>query len=145
MPSVRALAWPTRINAKTVLRAGFGVVYNATLLPAGSSANTASTSAFPSHSGLITGLFKDGMPDEVHPVWPSFEPNNGQPVGAVVGMPNLLDPNAGRPARLVQWNISHQTPDTRNLVLRPSFVRGVWWGARRRVMAPAAPRTTWRG
>ena len=58
-------------------------------------------------------------------------PNNGQPDGAVIAMPNLLDPNAGRPARLLQWNIALQREITRNLVVEASYVanRGVWWGA----------------
>ncbi len=120
-----------QIDSKTVLRAGFGVVYNATLLPAGSFNNSAATSDLPANSGLITGLFKDGLPSEVQPKWPSFEPNNGQPDGAVIAMPNLLDRNAGRPARLLQWNIALQREITHNLVVEGSYVanRGVWWGA----------------
>ena len=120
-----------QIDSKTVLRAGFGVVYNATLLPAGSSANSAATGALTPNSGQITGLFQDGLPSEVQPKWPSFEPNNGQAVGTVIGMPNLLDANAGRPARLLQWNITLQREITRNLVVEASYVanRGVWWGA----------------
>jgi Carboxypeptidase regulatory-like domain/TonB dependent receptor-like, beta-barrel len=120
-----------QIDSKTVLRAGFGVVYNATLLPAGSFNNSASTSNLPTSSGLITGLLKNGMPGEVQPKWPSFEPNNGQPVGAAIAMPNLLDRNAGRPARLLQWTIGLQREITRNLVVEGSYVanRGVWWGA----------------
>ena len=53
-----------QIDDKTVLRAGFGVVYNATSLPSGSSANSAATSGLPANSGLITGLLKNGMPSE---------------------------------------------------------------------------------
>ena len=45
-----------QIDSKTVLRAGFGVVYNATLLPAGSSANSAAT------GGLAAQLRPDHRP-----------------------------------------------------------------------------------
>jgi len=46
-------------------------------------------------------------------------------------MPTYLDPNAGRPARLLQWNIGLQREINRNLVVEASFVgnRGVWWTA----------------
>ena len=46
-------------------------------------------------------------------------------------MPNLLDPNAGRPARLMQWTIGLQREISRNLVVEANYVanRGVWWGA----------------
>ncbi len=120
-----------QIDSKTVLRAGFGLVYNATLLPAGSSANSAATSGFPANSGLTTGLFQNGMPSEVQPKWPNFVANNGMPNGAVIGMPNLLDRNAGRPARLLQWNIGIQREINRNLVVEVNYVgnRGAWWGA----------------
>ena len=84
------------------------------------------------------------MPASVQPKWPSFDPAVGQPVGAVIAMPGLLDPNAGRPARLLQWNIGLQREINRNLVVEASYVanRGVWWGA-----APFSldqrHRTTW--
>jgi hypothetical protein len=120
-----------QLDNQTVLRAGLGVVYNATVLPAGSSANSSATSGLPNNSGLITGLFKDGMPAEVQPRWPSYDANNGHPVGGVVGMPNLLDPNAGRAARLLQWNIGLQRTIGNDLVVEASYVanRGVWWGS----------------
>ena len=52
-------------------------------------------------------------------------------LGGVIGMPDLLDPNAGRPARLLQWSIGLQREINRNLVVEASYVgnRGVWWSA----------------
>jgi len=119
-----------QINTKTVLRAGVGVVYNATATNSGSSSQTASGSILPNNSGQIAGLFKDGIPASVHAVWPSFDPAVGQGPGTVV-IPTLLDPNAGRPARLLQWNIGLQREINRNLVVDASYVanRGVWWTA----------------
>ena len=120
-----------KIDSKTVLRAGFGVVYNSTATASGSAAASASSNTLPANSGQITGLFKDGTPASVHPVWPSFEPNVNHAVGSVITMPTYLDPNAGRPARLLQWNIGLQREINRNLVVEASFVgnRGVWWTA----------------
>lgn len=120
-----------QIDSKTVLRAAFGVVYNATSTAVGFTSNSASSNAFPTNSGLTTGLFKDGMPTNVRAVWPSFDANVGQPVGAVIAMPSLLDPNAGRPARLLQWNIGLQREINRNLVVEANYVanRGAWWTA----------------
>jgi Carboxypeptidase regulatory-like domain/TonB dependent receptor-like, beta-barrel len=120
-----------KIDSKTVLRAGIGVVYNSTSTASGSAAAAASSNTLPPNAGQITGLFKDGTPASVHPVWPSFVANVNHAVGSVITMPTYLDPNAGRPARLLQWNIGLQREITRNLVVEASYVgnRGVWWTA----------------
>ncbi|MFM2124092.1 MAG: hypothetical protein RL328_543, partial [Acidobacteriota bacterium] len=120
-----------QLNSKTVLRAGIGVVYNSTSTASGSSTASAASGALPGNSGQITGLFKDGMPASVQAVWPSFDAGVGHPVGGVVAMPALLDANAGRPGRLLQWNIALQREINRNLVVDASYVanRGVWWTA----------------
>ncbi len=120
-----------QINPKTVLRAGIGVVYNATSTASGASTNTASSNAFPANSGQIAGLFRDGIPANVRAVWPSFDPGIGQSAGTVIAMPALLDQNAGRPARLLQFNIGLQRELTRNTVVEASYVanRGAWWTA----------------
>ncbi len=122
-----------QIDNKTVLRAGWGVVYNSTATAAGSAASSASSSALPTNSGLTTGLFQNGMPSDIIAVWPSFNPASGQSPGQVVAMSqnSLLDPNAGRPARLIQWSVGLQREVNRNLVVEASYVgnRGVWWSA----------------
>ena len=120
-----------QINSKTVIRAGVGLVYNSTSTASGSSTASAASGAFPGNSGQITGLFRDGMPASVFAEWPSFNPGVGHPVGGVIAMPALLDPNAGRPGRLLQWNIALQREINRNLVIDASYVanRGVWWTA----------------
>jgi hypothetical protein len=120
-----------QINSKTVVRAGFGVVYNSTTTASGSAAASAASSTLPTNSGQITSLFKDGMPLNARAVWPSTDPGVGQGAGSVVTFPNLLDQNAGRPARLTQWNISLQREINRNLVVEAAYVgnRGVWWSS----------------
>jgi hypothetical protein len=118
-------------NEKTVVRAAIGVVYNATANPAAGVTASAASATLPAGSGQIIGLFKDGMPANARAVWPSFDPAVGQGIGTVIAMPQLLDRNAGRPARLTQWNISLQREIYRNLVVEASYIgnRGVWWSA----------------
>ncbi len=120
-----------QINAKTVIRAGFGVVYNSTANAAAGVVASGSSTTVPAGSGQIVGLFKDGMPAGARAVWPSFDPAVGQGVGSIIAMPQLLDQNSGRPARLTQWNISLQREINHNLVVEASYVgnRGVWWSA----------------
>ncbi|MEP7351684.1 MAG: carboxypeptidase regulatory-like domain-containing protein [Acidobacteriota bacterium] len=120
-----------QIDKKTVLRAGFGVVYNATNTPTLNASATAQSTNPPAGSGQITGLFKNGMPASVHAVWPSFAPNVNQAIGGVIAFPTFVDPNMGRPARLWQWNVGLQREINRNLVVEVSYVgnRGVWWTA----------------
>ena len=118
-----------QLNSKTVLRAGIGVVYNATSNQTGSYSNNAAsgTPAF----GQIVGLLKDGIPAGVKAVWPTFDPAAGQTAGTVVTAPTFLDPNAGRPARLLQYNVDLQREFGRDLVVDVAYVgnRGVWWEA----------------
>jgi len=119
-----------QINNKTVIRAGVGIVYNTTSTQYGGTVNTSSsgTPAFAQADGLL----KNGMPPEVSAVWPTFAPNAGQGVGTVSATPpTYLDPNAGRPARQVQWNVTMQRQVGRNLSVEAGYVanRGVWWEA----------------
>ena len=116
-----------QIVHQTVIRTGFGVVYNSTSNQTGSYSNTASAStpAF----GQIVGLLKKGMPAGVNAVWPTFAANAGQPVGGVGAAPTYLDPNEARPARLLQWNATLQREVSRNFVVEAGYVanRGIWW------------------
>ncbi len=115
-----------QINSKTVINAGFGIVYGANTVQTGSTTNSASTStpAF----GQTVGQLQNGIPSNVTVQWPNFSAAAGQPVGAVVAPPTLLDPNAGRPMRLMQWNVTLQREITRNIVVKGAYVgnRGVW-------------------
>lgn len=121
-----------QINPKTIFRAGIGIVYNATSTASGTSTQSAVSGAVPGNSGQIISMFQDGLPAAgVRAVWPSTDPGVGQAPGAVITMPQLLNQNAGRPARLVQWSIGFQREVTRNTVVEASYVgnRGVWWTA----------------
>ncbi len=45
------------------------------------------------------------------------------------GPPNVVDPNAGRPARQVQWSVGIQREIIKDLVVDAAYVgnRGAWW------------------
>jgi hypothetical protein len=130
-----------QINSKTVIRTGFGVVYNATSNQTGSYSNNAATGtpAF----GQVVGLLKDGIPAGIQAQWPTFDPAAGQSAGQVTAAPTFLDPNEGRPARLLQWNATLQREIGRNLVLEVGYVanRGSWWEANS-ATNPLAPKNT---
>ncbi|MEO5924634.1 MAG: TonB-dependent receptor [Bryobacteraceae bacterium] len=115
-------------NPKTVIRAGVGVVYNPTTTVSGAAAGSAAAGS--PGFGLIVGELKNGKPAGVNAVWPSYLPNLGQPVGSVAAAsPTYLDPNAGRPARLLQFNVTVQREITRDMTVEVAYVanRGVWW------------------
>jgi Carboxypeptidase regulatory-like domain len=116
-------------NPKTVIRAGFGVVYTGTGAVGGQTAASATQVA--QGFGEVLGQLQNGIPASVQPRFPVFDPSVGQTPGTVVAGPNLLDPNAGRPARQYQWSFGVQREVSRNLVVEASYVanRGVWWSA----------------
>ena len=117
-----------QINSKTVLRAGIGLVYNATSVIGGSINNTGTTPALTFGQYIATPVAQ-GLPSSVTIKWPDVNnPAQGQGVNSIVTAPTLLDRGAGRPGRLYQWNISVQREITRNFVVEAAYVgnRGLW-------------------
>ncbi|MEO5922327.1 MAG: TonB-dependent receptor [Bryobacteraceae bacterium] len=117
-----------QINAKTVIRGGLGIVYNSTGNASGGLVNTA-TAGTPGF-GQIIGQFRNGIPAGVVPQWPGSDPAAGHVPGTVsAAPPTYLDRNAGRPARLLQWNFTVQRELDRNTVVEVGYVanRGSWW------------------
>jgi hypothetical protein len=127
-------AW--QLNSKTVLRAGFGIVYGGTAANnnsssglAGSSASTAPTAFGTSVTTLAAGYPASGYPPE----WPNFNPGQfptGAPIPGNFGGA-YMDLNAGRPARQYQWSVALQREITKDMVVEAAYVanRGVWWQA----------------
>ena len=118
-----------QINPKTVLRGGFGIVYNVTNVPASTPLNyqTGGTPGF----GLSLFNLQDGPPASIRPVFPNFSPG-ALPLANTVGAPpTFIDPNASRPARQYQWTFGIQRELNRNLVVEVAYVanRGIWWNA----------------
>ena len=124
-----------QINSKTVLRAGFGIVYNGTEQNNGAAATVANASG----SGTV-GTFGNalttlstGYPSQFYPrAWPSYDAAFFPTAFPVPGVgPTSYDPNAGRPARQYQWSIGLQREITKDLVVEATYVanRGIWWQA----------------
>jgi len=118
-----------QLNDKTVIRGGVGIVFGSLdgSAATGSASNSASatTPAF----GQIAGLLQNGIPSSVQAAWPTLNnPAAGQGPGAVVAAPALLDQNAGRPARLTQWNVTVQRTIGKGMAVEAGFVGnvGVW-------------------
>jgi hypothetical protein len=114
-----------QINDKTVLRAGWGVVYGFTPDVNGSAATTA-LNGTQAPGSYINILSPGALPQ---PQWPVYDPGLYPAVGTVSSAPQALDRNAGRPPRQNQWSIGLQRELSRNLVIEASYVanRGVWW------------------
>ncbi|MCX6611370.1 MAG: TonB-dependent receptor, partial [Acidobacteria bacterium] len=61
----------------------------------------------------------------------SYDPGIRPSLGQINSPPALLDPNAGRPPRMANWNLSLQREFGSNLVVEAAYVgnRGVWFRA----------------
>jgi len=116
-----------QITPKTVLRAGWGIVYNQTTFFPASSTATATLAS--QGLGTPATTLQSGIP--FTPSWPTFSPGVYPLSGNINSVPTLVDPNAGRPARQDQWSIGLQREISENLVVEASDVgnRGVWWSA----------------
>jgi hypothetical protein len=74
-----------------------------------------------------------GIPAQNEPTWPVFSPGvfPARATGnqALPGGIGFFDPNAGRPARQMQWSIGIQREISRDLVVDASYVGnvGAWW------------------
>jgi len=120
-----------QITPTWVLRAGFGMVYADT----GEGGNTASSSIpFNAPSfGVAATTLSQGIPlTAAQLAWPNFNPGQ-YPIGGIPAplTANLIDQNAGRPARQVMWSVGLQHSFGQNLLVEASYVgnRGVWWNA----------------
>jgi hypothetical protein len=115
-----------------VFRAGFGVVY---AKPAAYDNLTISSNNPFSSPGLFTPAMylQNGVPVTPNP-WPYFNPGqfpNIQGQVATTNIPTVIDPNAGRPPRQLQWSIGLQREVAPNLMVEADFVgnRGAYWAA----------------
>jgi hypothetical protein len=128
-----------QLNPKTVLRAGWGITYsggdswaymNGGMPTAGLGLNSVTSSA---QFGYATGLFKDGMKYDPAVLFKAtFDPGVAPLAGGLAASPawgpQWMDPQAGRPSRINQWNIAVQRQLTRDMSIEVAYVgnRGVW-------------------
>jgi len=126
-----------QITPKTVARAGFGVAYTGSpIYASGGGAGTAShpfgPNTNPSQPSMVLSQGPPFTAQQI--VWPNLDPGQfplvgpgTPPVGA--GPPSVIDQNAGRPGRNLQWSIGVQREIVPNLVVEAAYVgsRGAWW------------------
>jgi Carboxypeptidase regulatory-like domain len=118
-----------QLDQNTVIRGGIGLAYGSLDGSAATGYSSNSASASTPAFGQIAGLLQNGIPSSVQASWPTLNnPAAGQAPGAVVTAPSLLDANSGRPARLLQWNLTVQRTLGKDIVVEAGYVgnRGVW-------------------
>ncbi len=124
-----------RFLGRTVLRAGFGIVYTGTpQYNLTGSAAAASNPIGPNpDSGREIMTLAGGVPlTRAQIVWPNFDAgyypinSTANPVGG--GPPFVIDKNAGRPGRQYQWSVGLQREIVPNLLVEASYVgnRAIW-------------------
>jgi len=113
-----------------VLRTGFGVSYYKTDDNNALSFSTGSEFIYSTPSyGDPAYLMRNGLPYQI--TFPNFNPGQYPLPGTVAPPPQLIDQNAGKPARQLQWSLGIQREILRNFLVEASWVgnRGVWWNA----------------
>ncbi|HKD04348.1 MAG TPA: TonB-dependent receptor [Bryobacteraceae bacterium] len=128
------LAW--QVNSKTVVRAGWGLVYGQT--PVLNYFTTATvgvgfnTLTFANSTGLFGDpayYLKDGLSYNPAALYAAtYDPGVRPQPGTINSPPSYLSPQGGRPPRINQWNIALQREVLPNLSLEAAYVanRSVW-------------------
>ena len=122
-----------QITPKTVFRAGAGIAYDGT-----ATAATGTGSAAPANNFTAPGFgdpsmtLAGGVPQAYVLPWPNLSagayPNPNFPA-LLNGITSVVDQNAGRPARQIQWSAGFEREILRDLALDVAYVgnRGAWW------------------
>jgi hypothetical protein len=122
-----------QITPKTVFRGGIAIAYDGT-----ATANTGTGSASANNAFKAPGFgdaamqLQTGVPAGYVLPWPNFSagayPNPNFPANQN-GPTSVVDQNAGRPARQIQWSAGVQRSLTPNTLVEASYVgnRGAWW------------------
>lgn len=124
-----------QVTPKTVLRGGWGLTYTPLYsfgyLAGGSSLGTGwNTLSYAPNNVWESALqLSQGMQyTQTQLLTASFDPGIRPQLGQVNNPPNLIDPNSGRPGRIMQWNISVQREVFPNLLVEAAYVgsRAAW-------------------
>jgi Carboxypeptidase regulatory-like domain/TonB dependent receptor len=120
-----------QLDPKTVLRAGFGLVYQFVANPAGGLVSVSGTNA---PAGINSFVNIEGAGAVPIPIWPvqanstycgigCTQPNSIYPnFGTTVGAPVMPDANQNRPPRVEQYSLGIQREITRDFILEASYV-----------------------
>ncbi len=127
-----------QIDTKTVLRVGWGITYGQTELgqadfggQLGAGGWNTLNFSNPTY-GEPALQFSNGLNYSTAALYAvSYNPGIRPSAGQLNAPPSLVDPNAGRPPRMNQWNIALQREITRDLLVEAAYVgnRGVWFVA----------------
>ncbi|HEY2015169.1 MAG TPA: TonB-dependent receptor [Bryobacteraceae bacterium] len=124
-----------QMNDKTVIRAGWGVVYSFTntfsYIGGGNSQGMGfNTLNFPSPgNGLPAGKMSSGLTYNSNDLYgAAYNPGLLVSTTGTNNAPSVIDPNGGRPPRVMQWNLSIQREISKDLVAEGAYVgnRGAW-------------------
>jgi hypothetical protein len=122
-----------QVTPKTVLRGGAGIIYNGTDNDNKASNDVTSSNPFNSAAfGQPAMTFSQGVPFTAAQIaWPNLSPGEYPAPSTLTSPPLVIDPNAGRPARLYQWSFGVQREVIRDMVVEATYVgnRGIWWQA----------------
>jgi hypothetical protein len=107
------------LNSKTVLRGGWGIVYQ---FPTDDGIPTIGTNAVNAPAG-INAFVNISTPNSIlQPTWPVTDPNIYPTQGTTTPAPSNPDRNFNRPPRQNQWSIGVQREITPNFVVEASYV-----------------------
>src|SRR5579885_2736007 len=122
-----------QVTPRTVLRAGIGVVYSST--PENNQTTGRASPNFTTASpafGQPAMVLGQGIPLTAADIaWPQYRPGLYPLPNSLTGPPVVVDQNAGRPGRQLQWSFGVQREIFRNLAVEADYVgnRGAWWQA----------------
>ncbi|MDZ4802450.1 MAG: TonB-dependent receptor [Bryobacteraceae bacterium] len=127
-----------QINDKTVLRGGFGVSFgqiaNFQYIGGGNSLGMGFNSLGFSNPtfGEAAVLLRNGLVyNQSDLLSATYDPGIRPQPGQTNSPPAYVDPDAGRPSRMISWNVSLQRELSRDLALEAAYVgnRGAWFRA----------------
>jgi Carboxypeptidase regulatory-like domain/TonB dependent receptor len=115
---------------KTVLRIGGGISYFKTAQNGFNSYSTGSQNIYNSPTfGDPAYWLRDGVPYKI--TWPNLDPGQVPLPGTIASPSQQIDPQAGRPARTIQWSFGIQREVSKDMVVDVTYVgnRGAWWNS----------------
>jgi hypothetical protein len=114
-----------QINSKTVLRGGWGVVYQ---FPTDDGVPTIGSNAINAPAGINSFVNIETPGAILQPTWPVTNPNVYPALNTTTGAPYDPDRNYNRPPRQNQWSIGIQREITRSFLMEAAYVgnRDVW-------------------